>query len=402
MTATLPIIEGGEVPIPFDPPKARARKTTRKRKVAAQPEPNLAMLDRPAQAIFAGVPVRVTAIGEKSVVVAHEQPLAAEGDLILRIPGLFAELSRLGGRVSTTSRGASTIEITRNAISLTFALDAARHPVEDTRPRLSVVSDTAPPPAEPRRPATTLLAPTRALPATFADARVALLEIEGTTMRVAHSKPLPLDGEHPFAIKTEVTDVFSSQAHVISWERLQESGDVYVSTIEITRNVVSFRCAIDELVRANLLQPKAAHAVIEDVPIIEPDPQPLPHPRDTRPPLVPIVRLQTAPAKTHRRWQPLAIALIALLVAITSIVGYVKRPDEHLVRAQKMIEAYEDGLMPSERDYSLPVYTNALRELAAVRPASISHDDAQQMTSRIRQLIASHRAHAVRGSVTAN
>ena len=402
MTATLPIIEGGEVPIPFDPPKARARKTTRKRKVAAQPEPNLAMLDRPAQAIFAGVPVRVTAIGEKSVVVAHEQPLAAEGDLILRIPGLFAELSRLGGRVSTTSRGASTIEITRNAISLTFALDAARHPGEDPRPRLSVVSDTAPPPAEPRRPATTLLAPTRALPATFADARVALLEIEGTTMRVAHSKPLPLDGEHPFAIKTEVTDVFSSQAHVISWERLQESGDVYVSTIEITRNVVSFRCAIDELVRANLLQPKAAHAVIEDVPIIEPDPQPLPHPRDTRPPLVPIVRLQTAPAKTHRRWQPLAIALIALLVAITSIVGYVKRPDEHLVRAQKMIEAYEDGLMPSERDYSLPVYTNALRELAAVRPASISHDDAQEMTSRIRQLIASHRAHAVRGSVTAN
>lgn len=400
MTATLPIIEGGEVPIPFDPPKGRARKATRKRKVAAQPEPNLAMLNRPAQAVFAGVPVRVTAIGEKSVVVAHEQPLAAEGDLILRIPGLFAELSRLGGRVSTTSRGASTIEITRNAISLTFALDAARHPVEDTRPRLSVVTETTPPPPEPRRPA--LLTPTRALPATFADARVALLEIEGTMMRVAHSKPLPLDGEYPFAIKTEVTDVFSSQAHVISWERLQDGGEVYVSTIEITRNVVSFRCAIDELVRANLLQPKGTLAVVENVPLIEPDPQPLPHRRDTRPPLVPVVRLQAAPAKTHRRWQPLAIALLALLVAIASIVGYVKRPDEHLVRAQKMIEAYEDGLMPSERDYSLPVYTNALRELAAVRPASISHEDAQQMTSRIRQLIASHRAHAVRGSVTAN
>lgn len=378
LTATLPIVEGGEVPIPREPVKRR-KAATRKRKAAA---PKHTVLDQPANGVFAGTPVRITAIGEAQVVVVHDQPLAPDGDLILRIPGLFAELSRLGGRVVSSG----VIEITRNAIFLKFALDALRRPVDDTRSRLSI---SAPAPATESQPkvAPTLLAPTRALPATFGDARVALLEVEGTTMRVAHSKPLPLEGEHPFAVKTDVADFSGSQAHVISWERLQDGGDVYVSTLQITRQTVSFRCGIDELVRANLLQEKDAS--IPEAPVIEADPQPLHHPRDLRPPLVPIVRLQAPPQEpSARRWQPAAAAIAALLIVIAAVIGYVKRPDEHLERAQKMIEAYEDGLMPSERDYSLPVYTNALRELSGVRPASVSSSDAHKLAEHIRRLIA--------------
>jgi hypothetical protein len=397
MTATLPIVEGGEVPIPLETPKRR-KTTPRKRKAAApvitievEPpaSPDDTILDRPARAVFAGVPVEVTAIGEKRVRVRHDEPLASEGDLILRIPGLFAELSRLGGRVTSTNGSETSIEITRNAIALAFALDAVLHPVEDSRPRLSTESPTAAggcPPLEKAK----LLAPTRALPATFGDIRLALLEVHGTRLRVAHSRALPVEGEHPFAIKTDIGDFSGSDARVVSSEWLQEGRDVYVTTIEITGNAVSFTCAIDELVRAQLLQEKSI-APAAEIPVIEADPEPLPHPRDRRPPLVPIARTYPAPRR-ERRWQPLAIVVGIILLAAAVIVGYVKRPDDHLDRAQKMIEAYEDGLMPSERDYTLPVYTNALKELAEVRPESISEHDAQKLAEHIRHLIARKRA----------
>lgn len=272
LTATLPMVEGGEVPIPLEPPKRR-KPASRKRKAVA---PKHTVLDQPANGVFAGTPVRITAIGEKHVVVTHDQPLAAEGDLILRIPGLFAELSRLGGRPVSSG----VIEVTRNAVFLKFALDALRHPVEHSRPRLSL------------------------------------------------SAPAP----------------------------------------------------------APIRQPEKAPPIAE-VPVIEADPQPLRHPRDTHPPLVPIVRLHAAPKRAARRWQPVAAAIAALLIVI-AVVGYVKRPDEHFERAQKMIEAYEDGLMPSERDYSLPVYRNALRELSGVRPASVSSTEAHKLAEQIRRLIA--------------
>lgn len=113
-TAILPVCGGGDAP------------------VLHAPRP----LAQPVSATFARVPVQVTAIGAHRVTVAHEKPLAREGDLTLRIPGLFPELSRVGGRVVRRSKTESVIEVTRNPLFLTFAVDAIRH-VDDT-PRIPI------------------------------------------------------------------------------------------------------------------------------------------------------------------------------------------------------------------------------------------------------------------------
>lgn len=104
--ATLPLDGGGCAPVLDAPPP----------------------LDRFVSATFERVPVTVTAIGAKRVMVKHDRRLAPEGDLTLSIPGLFPELSRVGGRVVRRSKHESVIEITRNPVYLNFAVEALREP----------------------------------------------------------------------------------------------------------------------------------------------------------------------------------------------------------------------------------------------------------------------------------
>jgi len=105
-SATLPLDGGGCAPVLDAPPP----------------------LAHSVSATFNRVPVTVTAIGTNRVMVEHDRRLAAEGDLTLRIPGLFPELSRVGGRVVRRSKHESVIEITRNRVYLNFAVDALREP----------------------------------------------------------------------------------------------------------------------------------------------------------------------------------------------------------------------------------------------------------------------------------
>lgn len=382
VTSTIP----GLILPKVEPPKLEV--VAPKREVVVEAAPDFTP-PLPVAAVFAGARVSLVAISERRVTVTHADPLAPEGDLVLRIPGLFAEMSRIGARVTSSAGGTSILELTRNAKFASFAIAALQQaPPAPATPEWSAVhpggeaGKTAG--AAPPHLATIALAPTRALPATFADVRVALLEVSGPSMRIAHSKPLPLDGDHPFAIKADVADFSGSFARVVTWERLQDGRDVYVSTIEITRSAMSFTCGIDELRSAGLLREKSA---IEE-PVIEPEPAPI-----MPPPLVPIVRIRDnrLPRK-HQRAQPRAVAIIAVgLFILAAIAAYVRRPDEHLRRAKAMIDAYEHGLMPSERDYSLPVYANTLQELANVRPMSMSQKEASQLAERIRKAVAQRR-----------
>ena len=409
MTATLPISGGGEFPSIVDAPAPRKARKPRKRKAktiepathevtlpgvdlralaleaaveaAPPPAPDAPdfVPDEPVNATYAGTKVRVIAIGAGKVTIEHDQPLATEGDLLLRVPGLFAELSRMGARIISSEASRSRLELTRNAVFATFAIEALKNA---PKPRaVPQPLEPAPVAAAPRQ--SRVLAPTRALPATFGDVRVALLEVSHTMMRVAHSKPLPLDGEHPFSIKTDVADFSGSFARLVTWERLQDGRDVYLSTIEITRNAVSFTFGIDALISAKLLQEKSA------VPAVEIE---LPVEREVRP-LVPIVKIREPRVplpRRHPRPSARAVAAAALIFVI-AVIAYVRRPDEHLRRAQVMLDAYESGLMATERDYTLPVYANTLQELSKVRAVSVSKDDADRLAERIRHAIAQHR-----------
>jgi hypothetical protein len=104
--ATLPLDAGGCAPVLDAPPP----------------------LAEPVTATFNRIPVTVTAIGAERVTVKHHRRLEPEGDLTLRIPGLFPELSRVEGRVVRLSRHESFIEITKNPLYLKFAVDALRTP----------------------------------------------------------------------------------------------------------------------------------------------------------------------------------------------------------------------------------------------------------------------------------
>jgi hypothetical protein len=442
MTATLPISGGGEMPLLMaDAPAPRKRKRKaaaasteakpkRRRTPRAAPPPpppddavsvilTLPTLDlralaaevaievqpkpevpdfvpsEPVAATFAGARVKVIAIGTRKVTLLHEEPIAQEGDLVLRVSGLFAELSRMRARVIETEADRSVLELTRNAVFATFAIDALKK-AGITRPVAAPIA-VAPVEAPAIVNEVKTFAPTRALPATFGDARVALLEVSDRTMRVAHSKPLPLDGDHSFAVKTDVADFSGSFARVVTWERLQDGRDVYVSTIEITRSAVSFTCGIDSLISAGVLQARAATDAPAILPI-EPDLPPLPD-VSVRP-LVPVVRIRENRLPKRRTRPPMAAVVAGIVLFIVAVFAYVRRPDDHLRRAQKMIDAYEHGLMATERDYSLPVYAATLRELSQVRNASSSRNDAEQLAKRIRAAIAQHRQReAVKASI---
>lgn len=427
MTATLPISGGGEFPSFVDAPAPRKTRKRKPKKAAAPPvevitsvpDNSVSMTlpgvdlralaleaaveatprpgpeapdfvpDEPVGAMFAGAKVRVTAIGAGKVSIEHDQPLLSEeGDLVLRVPGLFAELSRMGARVISSDANCSRLELTRNAVFATFAVEALKNV-----PKPRAVPQPVEPPAVVSAPRQArVLAPTRALPAIFGDARVALLEVSHTTMRVAHSKPLPLDGEHPFTIKTDVADFSGSFARLVTWERLQDGRDVYLSTIEITRNAVSFTFGIDALISAKLLQERSGTPAAVEIELPPPPPPPSLQERELRP-LVPVVRLReprVALPKRHPRPSARAVAA-AVLVFVVAVVAYVRRPDEHLRRARVMLDAYESGLMATERDYTLPVYANTLEELSKVRSISVSKDDADRLAERIRRAIAQHR-----------
>jgi hypothetical protein len=115
------------------------------------------------------------------------------------------------------------------------------------------------------------------------------------------------------------------------------------------------------------------------------------------PALVPIVRfewitemehrLQPVPAKARAR----RVIAIAAIVSLVILGGYLVRPDDRFAHAKAMIDAYEHGLAPTERDYSLPLYSSALRELEAVRTFSSSRADAQRLAARVQREIARQR-----------
>lgn len=378
----------GPPPSAVTPPGAAVLHEAVANESVEEPAPDY-IPDQPVPAVFAGTKVNVVAIGATRITISHEQPVAAEGDLIIRVPGLFAELSRMGARALSSADDRTILELTRNAVFASFAVDALRN--AGLRP--APVAIAAPAIEATEKAPTRVLAPTRALPATFGDARVALLEVNGRSLRVAHSKPLQLEGDHSFAIKTDVADFSGSYARVVSWERLQDGRDVYLSTLEVNVNAVSFTCGIGALMGAGLLQersdPAAAEralAEVEHAPV-------LPHAqRDVRP-LVPVVRLRKTPTPLPRRHPRPSRSMVAatILIMIVAVFAYIRRPDDHFRRAKKMIDAYEHGLMPAERDYSLPVYANTLRELSDVRAMSVSRVDAERLAERIRRALAQQR-----------
>jgi hypothetical protein len=83
------------------------------------------------------------------------------------------------------------------------------------------------------------------------------------------------------------------------------------------------------------------------------------------------------------------VLFVALIVGAAAAKAwtYKNRPDPHYLAALEMIEDYETGRLPEERNYTDPLYERTLEELAQVDPDSVSAESAEQLEAEIRSNI---------------
>ena len=106
-----------------------------------------------------------------------------------------------------------------------------------------------------------------------------------------------------------------------------------------------------------------------------------PRPRPSRPaPATPPVEAREGIGKL-----PIVVLLLVVAGAVAfALARHRREADPHLVRARKLVAAYEDGRAPDARDYEHPVYAQALAELERVDPGSVSAAEATSLAGTLR------------------
>ena len=318
-----------ESPAPSDPPRAPERRASGWEYQASSPFP----------ATFNGESVGLRKIERRTVTfessTAYESDI--EGTFLLRVDGLFPEMSRMRGRVldseSHDNGFVTNLEITDNPVYLSFAAtalhalnergagspsEAAPRDIPPPERRRHVVPSQKPADAPvPTIPSHTLVAQSPVF-ARFGEIRVSVLEVTRNIIRASHAEKIPLHTEDGFVLQNAdgTSDSSKSRARVVA---LDLSGSatrkLYVTTLEITGNLLGYSYGIDGLVSAGKLRPKVAeHSSASS------------RRHADRPALVPTASLTRRPSKSantpepaSRKWTVSDIALIALI--LLCIVG---------------------------------------------------------------------------------
>jgi len=106
-----------------------------------------------------------------------------------------------------------------------------------------------------------------------------------------------------------------------------------------------------------------------------------------------------APAPTKRRRKkgggagPLLLGTLLFVVSILHAwVGRKDEPDQHLLKARRMLERYENGRPEAQRDYESEAYVKVLDQLARVPQRSPQAIEAEDLAESIRRKIDAQRA----------